>query len=148
MRWERVEVRFWAKVNKRADEQCWPWQGSKDQDGYGKFGCNFIRSHRMAYELTHGLIPTGMCVCHICDNPLCCNPAHLWLGTNAENTSDKVSKGRHPRGAVVVTAKLSPDDVKAIRSLNLSQGKIAEAFGIGQTQVSRIMSRESWANLG
>lgn len=87
---------------------CWEWTGYRDRDGYGKVRVRAIRSapiaaHRIAYERAKGPVPPGMFVCHACDNPPCCNPDHLWLGTNRENQNDAVAKGRHqgPRKARV-----------------------------------------------
>ena len=138
---------YWAKVAKLGDGDCWEWLGSKDKDGYGKFGGKTERTHRIAYRLANGEITQGLCVCHSCDNRSCCNPAHLWLGTNQENTADKIAKGRNHKGDRVLTAKLTTDEVRAIRSLNVSQDKIAAVFGIAQTQVSRIIRREAWAHV-
>lgn len=86
------EQRFWSKVDRRGPDECWPWLAAKSATRYGVF--DKTRAHRVAYALTHGLIPEGRIVCHRCDNPPCCNPAHLWLGTPKDNTADMVAKGR------------------------------------------------------
>jgi len=72
------------------------WSGSRGRDGYGSIhvGPQTILTHRLAWELAHGPIPDGLCVLHHCDNPPCCNPAHLWLGTPADNAADRDAKGR------------------------------------------------------
>ena len=78
---------------------CWPWAGTRDKEGYGVIGDeqrHQIRAHRIAYERVHGPIPPNVYVLHRCDNPPCCNPAHLWLGSAADNNSDKLRKDRHP----------------------------------------------------
>lgn len=76
---------------------CWFRIGSKFANGYGRFHQNHkaLRAHRFSWTLHNGKIPEGLIVCHECDNPLCVNPKHLWLGTNADNNIDTVKKGRH-----------------------------------------------------
>lgn len=92
-----IEERFWPKTKKVGD--CLEWQGVRGKAGYGKTGAGgrggkTLLTHRLAWELTNGPIPEGMCVCHTCDNPPCVNPDHLWLGTHDDNMRDKVAKGR------------------------------------------------------
>lgn len=90
-----TEKRFWERVNKQPDG-CWLWTGTTNLRGYGILARNNTMqlAHRFSYELHKGVIPDGMFVCHSCDNPPCVNPDHLWLGTNADNVSDMVAKGR------------------------------------------------------
>ena len=90
------EVRFWAKVEKRGPNECWPWRAKRQMRGgdYGHFESKL--AHRIAFELHYGIAPGNKCVCHSCDNPPCCNPAHLWLGTRKENMDDMRRKGREP----------------------------------------------------
>lgn len=89
--------RFWSKVDKSGE--CWLWKSSRGPKGYGQFtvkrGSNPVLTHRLAWELTSGPIEGGLFVLHRCDNPPCCNPEHLFLGTNADNVRDMMSKGRH-----------------------------------------------------
>lgn len=90
------ESRFWRKVDKSGD--CWEWRGFRGANGYGKAHLTRKPStyaHRIAWTLTNGPIPKGMHVCHHCDNPPCCNPAHLFLGTAKDNVHDMMVKGRH-----------------------------------------------------
>jgi hypothetical protein len=95
--------RFWAKVRKSSG--CWEWVGARFDSGYGAFKRRVDgewkqqRAHRVAYELAVRPIPNGMLVCHRCDNPPCCNPLHLFLGSGTDNQQDMIQKGRkapHP----------------------------------------------------
>ena|SRR6266566_2085876 len=93
-----VSEDFWKKVE--ITTYCWIWKGAQDRSGYGIFGTTL--SHRYSWKLHFCPIPKGLCVCHACDNPLCVNPSHLWLGTNTANHIDKDRKGRHrglPKGS-------------------------------------------------
>lgn len=145
-----VENRFWCKVNSSDDESCWPWvAGVSKSTGYGQFQMNGAArpAHRVAYELTSGEIPDDLFVCHACDNKLCCNPAHLWLGTHAENMADMVAKGRQLCGEKNPNARLSRSDVCDIRDMpayGFTQQQIADMFGVSQSHVSRIILREKW----
>ena len=87
---------FWKKVKVGKDDECWEWLACKNKKGYGFFRVNWIlrRAHRFAWTVTYGKIPEGLFVCHRCDNPGCCNPKHLFLGTNTDNMVDMISKGR------------------------------------------------------
>jgi len=87
---------FWSKVDIRGKDECWNWTAGKLPTGYGLFyrkGHSKF-THRIAWEFVNGIIPDGMLVCHHCDNPACCNPAHLFLGTDFDNMSDMIKKGR------------------------------------------------------
>ena len=149
--------RFWAKVRK--SDGCWEWTAARFPFGYGRFSVGVERksaqAHRVAWELTHGAIPSShLFVCHRCDNPPCVRPEHLFLGTIQDNTADMNRKGRRapaaltPRpGALNGNAKLGPGDVDAIRRAladGVFQKRIAAAFGISQAHVSRIARSQSW----
>jgi len=87
---------FWPKVEIRSGNDCWHWKGARNTDGYGNLRRNkkSCKAHRIAWEITNGPVPNGFYVLHKCDNPLCCNPNHLFLGTQKENVDDMTAKGR------------------------------------------------------
>lgn len=140
--------RFWDNVKILGKNDCWEWQGKSKADGYGQVCYDSQRdlAHRLVYRMTYGPIPDGMCICHTCDNRLCCNPAHLWLGTIADNNKDKARKGRASNQFLSGNAKsaLSSQDLDDIRSLyrlqELTQDQLAERYGVSQTMVSHIIN--------
>ena len=93
-----LPTRFWSRVDKSGGETaCWIWRGATGRADYGVIsvaGRGYVLVHRLSYELTSGPIPKGLCICHHCDTPLCVNPAHLFLGTHADNMHDRDRKGR------------------------------------------------------
>ncbi len=146
-----VAERFWSKVSKGEDNTCWEWAAALN-NGYGWFLIDkkARNAHRVAAFLT-GLIPTvdgGLHVLHRCDNTKCCNPKHLFVGTNADNVADRVSKGRSGSARLCGenngASKLTNEQIKQVRSLclqdKISQTQVAKMFNIRQPQVSRIVN--------
>lgn len=91
-----LATRFWAKVDRRGPDECWPWLAVTNHGGYGMVSVDNVmrRAHRVAWELVNGPIPEGIKVLHRCDVRACCNPGHLFLGTQRANIDDMVAKGR------------------------------------------------------
>lgn len=131
-------LRLLARLSRPSDDACWVWTGFRDRKGYGQIALDGRRgvhgyTHRVAWELHNGPIPDGLWVLHRCDNPPCCNPAHLFLGTAADNNRDMAAKGRH-----VGTTKLTSRQVVEIvcnRGV-LSQTQLAKVYGVSNATVS------------
>lgn len=137
---------FWSRVDKRGPDDCWPWVGAKNRKlGYGRFrrrGFVYLAS-RLAYLFTHGSLEGVTCVCHSCDNPNCCNPAHLFAGSHLDNSNDKRSKGRMPM-------KLLESQV-AYMKLLLANGfrpsECARWYGIHVTYARKIARGVVWGHI-
>lgn len=144
---QKVISRFLTKVDKTED--CWLWTASRGYNGYGKFRHDGRdkRAHRVAYELFVGPISPGKQVCHRCDVRHCVNPTHLFLGTNADNLADMVSKGRLPLGTDRPNAKLNEELVLYIRSSDKNGTELAKELGVGQPLVSRIRRSKLWQHV-
>ena len=95
--------RFWSKVDKKGQDECWEWLGGLSHKRHATFTVNdtIFLSHRICYFIANSKDPAEKLVCHSCDNPPCCNPAHLWLGTHQDNVNDMMAKGRASLGAGV-----------------------------------------------
>lgn len=150
---EEAEVRFWRAICKREDG-CWEWMGSRHYKGYGEFTPkpgNRMKAHRYAWISTRGPIPDGLLVCHHCDNPPCCNPDHLFLGSEKANKNDSVEKRRHAFGCKCGRSKLTEADVLEIRRLdklcNTSRMSIARRFKISGRMVTAICVYENWKHV-
>jgi len=141
----RLDPNFWNNVNVGTPDECWTWKRGACPNGYGQIVRDKKRlyPHREAYELAKGKIPAGFYVCHSCDNKLCCNPNHLFLGTQAENIRDAAIKGLMKR-------KLTNEEVRTIRRLDhegITQTVIAERFGVCQQTISNIVRRAGWQHV-
>lgn len=137
------------------------WTAYRNEDGYGVCGYGPLlrKAHRVAWELTYGPIPERLCVCHRCDNPPCCNPAHLFLGTKADNAADRDAKGRGYTpppdappppvhfGEANVNAKLRREDVLKIREARANGAtlrEIARTFGVGKSTIFSVVRGHTW----
>jgi hypothetical protein len=150
--------RFWGKVDKTTNpDGCWMWKAYCDKRwGYGYVGVGNGKiqlSHRVAWELTNGTIPEGFEVCHSCDNPPCCNPSHLFLGTQKENNDDCINKGRqrHPNGELHGRAKLTAKQVREIRERYVPNivgyRELARIYKVSKTEVFLIVKAIHWKNI-
>lgn len=148
------DERFWQKVNKKSDDECWEWLGCRHhQWKYGSFNVDgkYIAAHRYSWILHYGNIPTGFIVCHHCDNPPCCNPKHLFLGTDADNNLDKRLKGRQPDviGEPNPRAILNEMAVKVIlfslKTESHTRKDLARIFGISVGAINSIVSKRNWS---
>ena len=135
-------VRFHLRVNSTT-EGCWEWQGYRNPAGYGalRWRGSRVNAHRVAWELAYGPIPGNMHVLHTCDNPACCNPSHLFLGTHADNMQDRNIKNRGG------TAKLTPCDVVSIRKRRAegeTRKALSQEFGVARETIKSVCERETW----
>jgi DNA-binding XRE family transcriptional regulator len=142
---------FWEKVQK-SESGCWIWTAAKNPEGYGRIAVRgkMLLSHRFSYILHFGNIPEGMHVCHRCDTPSCVNPAHLFVGTDADNMRDCSNKGRNAKGEKIAMAKLRSEDIPVIRRMRIegkTQKEIASLFGVNRMQVSRIERGIDWRHI-
>lgn len=151
-------ARFWEHVDQRGPDECWPWKGAGNRWGYGMCGYAGKQSNasRVAYIMIHGdIADRKLVVCHSCDNPICCNPIHLWLGTAGDNIRDCNAKKRRPylTGAAHhrTTAKFSDDQVREMRRLHLEDGisksEIGRRVGTDSSTVSKIVRGMSYGHV-
>lgn len=165
-------ARFWAKVDRSGGpDACWPWRARVSTTGYGVFSCSRPGvgskhgAHRIAYTIANGRSIQDELVCHACDNPVCCNPAHLWTGTDADNRRDAAAKGRakgnpnpkpfpsdaKARGENHHKAKLTVNDVREIRRLyragEVGYYRLAQQFGVSPMNIKAIVTGRTWKDV-
>lgn len=149
---EESASRFWLKVRRGADDECWPYSGAATAGNYARFGV--VLAHRFAYAAATGSIPDGMDILHSCDNPICCNPAHLSPGTHRQNMAEMAARGR--RTSLTCerssSAKVTRADVLSIRESyaagGVTQRDLAAQFGMSQLNISRIVRGVTWKEAG
>lgn len=143
---------FWSRIDcSGGPDACWPWLYSTAGKGYGSLsigphnGRMRLLAHRVAWVLTYGPM-TKPFVCHRCDNPLCCNPAHLFQCTCSENLLDMFAKGRHPKAG----ARLTPDDVREMRR-RWASGEgltlLGRAFGVTRSNAWLVITHKTWRDV-
>jgi hypothetical protein len=151
---ESIANRLYKNIYKNPLNGCWEWTDSKSKQGHGRIGYRdkVYLTHRLSYEISIGEIPDGKNVCHKCDNPPCINPEHLFVGTQKDNISDMVSKGRGFQlppmpGEINHLAKLSNEDAKIIRE-KLKNGatgiSLAKEYRISVSGISKIKLGKSY----
>lgn len=162
-----VDQRFWAKVDRRGADECWPWTATLTRYGYGRIwdGSTMAHAHRVSYKLAYGPIADELVVCHRCDNRWCVNPNHLFAGTQADNVHDAQAKGRMsqgephsavlrqviPRGEEHWRTQLTESDVREMRRLRADEGltgrQIADRFPTSKWNVFMILRGETWRHV-
>ena len=158
---EQAPDRFKSYVGRNGS--CWMWQGVVNSVwGYGQFAVRGrqYRAHRYAYELYKGPIPRGLVVCHSCDEKLCVNPEHLWVGTQKQNMRDAATKGRTAvgekngmfgrTGTKNPWAKLNDHSVRSIRKMSadgVTQQALADKFKVSQNCIGAVLLGKSWGHV-
>lgn len=144
--------KFWQKIDRTGE--CWIWKRGRFKSGYGKvgYGCKQLRSHRIAFALSNGNIPDGLNVLHTCDNPPCCNPAHLWLGTDKDNAADCTAKNRRNplMGSDNPVSKLSESVVLKMRKYHTNDTSYAELgrrFGVSRDAARKAVIGITWKHV-
>ena len=150
------EDRFWKNVDKRGPDECWPWKKSKRPGkwpyGMWSVGGKTVIAHRVAYAMQDGFeaglreIPEDMSVCHICDNPSCCNPKHLFLGTAQDNTADMDAKERrgYVRGEANGNSKLTLIQAQEIKRSTETYRELAERYSVSIPAIQSIKNGRTW----
>lgn len=148
----RGEALFWSWVDRRGPDDCWPWTGYRDSHGYGSARAVGVRNRRpasrVAFFYTYGFWPRV--VRHSCDNPPCCNPAHLLPGDQKANAADRERHGRSARGEGNGHARLCEADVRAIKSrlrAGTLQRVLAVEYGVSTSMISFIATGQHWGHV-
>lgn len=157
--------RFWSNVDIFGSDECWPWLGNRNQDGYGRFWLNekLEGAHRISWMLVNGVIPVlfdgrSSMICHSCDNPPCCNPSHLFIGNNKINQKDSAVKDQGDRGEFLrckgqnhPAASKTEVEIKEIkrylRKGVLTQKEIAKMYGLAQPTIAAINTGKTWSHV-
>jgi hypothetical protein len=144
-----------ATITARVDrsggpDACWPYRGYIQPNGYGShraLGKTWY-PHRVSYEVANGPIPEGLQIRHRCDNRCCCNPAHLQVGTAADNTADKVARNRQARGEQTKVNRLTAASAREVVALEgqMTQDEIARRFGVARATIQRVLTGECWSH--
>lgn len=144
--------RFWDKVD--ATGECWVWTGARNHRGYGDFTIergDHRLAHRFAWEFENGPIPDGLFVLHSCDNPPCVRIEHLFLGSNHDNVTDMVAKGRNRKGSSKPNASLNEELVTEIRQRysdgGVTQRGLAAEYGVSYGVIQTVVTRRSWKHV-
>ena len=145
---EKDKARFFEKVDVKGKYDCWEWKAFKFK-GYGRFYLNGKKyAHRASWELHNGQIPQGMCVLHLCDNPGCVNPAHLFLGTQLDNIKDRDKKSRQAKGVLIGGSKLTQKQVSEIRSKYIpwkyTLNMLANEYRVSSRHIFNIVNNKKW----
>ncbi len=167
----RDVAKLYSRVARMGRSQCWQWSGYTNNRGYGVMyfqgqygkatggrivrGRGMLYVHRVAWALTNGVAPSDKLVCHKCDNPICVNPEHLFLGDHRANTQDMMKKGRGKyktlKGENSPAHKITERDVVHIRRQysegGITQAALAECYGIDSSAVSLIIRRKNWRHV-
>lgn len=142
-----------SRVKIETHSGCWEWVNYRNYGGYGRawYHGKPVYAHRLAYTVFNGEINDGYLVCHQCDNPPCCNPAHLFLGTQSDNMRDCVRKNRFAVRRRTKTTRLTEKEVIEIRnkyaSKRYTQKQLAEEYGVTRATISLTINRKKWKYL-
>ena len=146
---DSVLARIEARSSPEPNSGCILWMGYVNKGGYGciKWRGHSHLAHRVAWEITNGPIPDGLHVCHKCDVPSCINTAHIFLGTDADNTADRVRKGRSARNFNLNGARLTPAQVLAIRCDGRSCETLGRIYGVSHSTIHFARRGDTWRHI-